>query len=368
MATYYELLLLTPRASGREVEIAFRRQAARYRLATTVDHLLDDPRFVQLINAYLTLSGPLRASYDATLPKTKGAKPPPEAAAPVPLVSLSAIDRRMLVARLALWRTEHVECIGYLRALLATEPGYAPGWAMLGETLLSINHADDALPALERAVALAPTVPSYAARLQHARDVQAGVAEYEPELTPEDLYARDVRRKRLAVAAVVGLLGLAIVAHALAAPLAPLPNAMYVPWHTVGAEALGMLVCFFALGFGRLLQPFEQTMLLSSLPAGDRGRIRNYPYGLILLVMTVPSLWLAALVLLIMGAMDEEWPVSPTIMLGVCALANGLLTFLVYRLPDMHDHWSGTLLIGGNALVLAAMLGWWVGSLGADDI
>ena len=380
MDTYYELLQLKPRASVRQVDIAFRRLVARYRPSTTVDHLLDDPQFVRYMNAYLTLTGPQRAAYDAALSRRRhstrprGARPtqadarPTQLPEPAPLAALPPLEQRMLMARIAGWRTEHVECIGYLRGLLAVEPHYAPAWAMLGEILLTIRHADDAVQALERAIQLEPNNAAYAGRLRHAREVQAETAEYIPELTPQELYTRATLRARRIVAAVVGLLALAIMLYAFLAPIVPRPDALNVPWRTVAELAVGAVVCFFALAYAGLLQPFERVMLWSSMAAGDRGRIRSYPYGLILLVTAVPSMWLATLVLLIIACMDEEWPVSASVMLGACALLNGVLTFLVSRLPDYHDHWSGVLLLGGNALVLAAMLGWWLGSLLADEL
>jgi len=378
MDTFYDLLLLKPGAPVRQVEIAFRRLAARYRPSTTVDHLFDDPRFVSYMNAYLTLTGPARAAYDAALAHHRSlARPqnhPTPANAghsvavlpePAPLAQLPLIERQLLMARIALWRTEHVECIGYLRALLASEPHYAPGWAMLGEILLTIRRSGDAVSALECAVAIDP---AYTPRLRHARQVEDGVAEYVPALTPEELYARETRRRRLGVAIVLAMIALATLLYAFLTPIIPQPEAFFVPWQTVGVLAGGVAVLFFALAYDGLLQPFERVMLWSTMAAGDRGRIRSYPHGLILLVTAIPSLWLAVLVLLIIAVMDEEWPVSPSLMLGICAVLTGMLTLLVFQHPLAHDHWSGTLLLGGNALVLAAMLGWWAGSLSADEL
>ncbi len=114
--------------------------------------------------------------------------------------------------------------------------------------------------------------------------------------------------------------------------------------------------------YGRWLQPFEQVMLWSSLPVGERGTIYNYPYGLILFVTAVPSLWLCMASLLVMAVLDEEWPTSPSLVLGVCILLTLVLTSLVYYHAGS-QHWLGMFLLGGNALVIASMLGWWAGSI-----
>jgi len=54
-------------------------------------------------------------------------------------------------------------------------------------------------------------------------------------------------------------------------------------------------------------------------------------------------------------------------MLCACAVVTLVLTLAVYLTPAGHAHWTGTLLMGGNALLLAAMLGWWSGSLGRSS-
>jgi hypothetical protein len=283
---------------------------------------------------------------------------------PTPWDEIDVRQRVLLTARISLWRREHVEGIHLLRSTLDRDPHFAEAWAMLGEFFLHIARLEEGVQAYERAVADAPEDASYAARLQHVRAALAGTVELQIEISPEEEMLIEERRQRKTVTSAILALAIFTLFVSFVLPLRPNPEALYVPWRAVIIQAIGMFLVFLALSYGRLLQPFEHVMLWSGMRAGDRGTIRNYPYALILLVATVPSMWFAFVALLIIAFMDEEWPVSPTIMLGACVLVNLLLVYFVFMLTG-HAHWSGTLLVGGNALVLTAMLGWWLGSLGS---
>jgi len=368
MPDYYEILMLQPKATTAEVEASFRRVVARYRPTLTVEQLFTDPRFLLRMNAYLTLNSPLRSQYDAQRKQEsgnarKGAEleeaqeaPPP----PRPLDEYSRRDLQMLMARIAAWREEPVEAIHLLRVLLQREGEFAPGWALLAEIYFSLDRLEEGIHALQRAVQADGQNTAYAARLQHAEEALAGKVALKVALSPEEELLREERRKRWLIAGVIMLAGLAAFVYAVLPPYRPFPEAFYVPWLMVGKLALALCLLFIGAGYGRLLVPFERALLWSAMPAGDRGRIRSYPYGLLLFVTAVPSLWLAVITWVIIALSEEEWPPSPTIMLGACALLTAGLAVLMYFTCGQ---WLGTALVGGNLLAIAAMLGWWLGSV-----
>lgn len=361
MKNYYNLLMLQPKATSVEVEASFRRVIARYRPTLTVEQLFADPRFIERVNAYLTLKSPQRPQYDELLKRaaTEEAKPP------TPLTHFSPTDTQIFMARIASWRREPIEAIHLLRSLLQKEPGHAAGWAMLGEVYFIVDRLEDGIQAYQNAVQAEPKNTTFSTRMQQAKDALVGKGRLKIELSPEEELLREERRKRWRVATAIMLIGAALIAYSFF-PHRQFEGAFYVPWISVGIQALGVFALFIGLGFGRIMQPFERVMLWSSMPAGDRGTVKSYPYGLILFVTAVPSLWLALLVLGIMAAMDEEWPTSPSIMLGVCLLLTLALTYVVYCAFG-HQNWVPTLIIGGNASVIAAMLGWWMGSFNTPE-
>ena len=372
MKTCYEILQLPPRATSKEVEAAFRRAVARYRPTLSVEQLATDTRFLRLVNAYLTLSDVARAAYDREVQHWQAAvrakldNAPAQPESPTPFAGYAPHAQQLLLARIAYWRREPLGAIHLLRMLLQREPDYAPAWALMGEVYLVIDRLEEGVQAYAHAVHFAPMNTTYAARLAHARAAAAGEVALRVELSPEEELLRAARRRRWRVTFVCSLLATAIIVNAIFTPCSLPPSALYVPWWSVGRLALGTFLLFFGLGYGRLLLPFERAMLWSSLPVSERGRTRSYPFGLLLFVTTLPSLWFSVVALLVMAVMDEEWPISPSILLGSCALLTLAMTLRVYDCSG-HQHWGGMLFVGGNALVLTAMLGWWVGSLNMAD-
>lgn len=361
MRTYYDFFNLKPNATPIEVEASFRRFLARYRPTIEAETLFADARFRTYLNAYLTLRGPLRTRYDEIL----AASAEKNVALPAPLEDLSLLERRLLMARAAYLRRETVSAIHLLRTTLEKEPGYAPGWALMGEVYFTIDRIEEGIQAYQRAVAADEKNTVYATRLQHARDALAGKVELKIEESPEEELRREERRKRWRVTACILLIGLACLAAAFVLRLEPDAGLLYLPVRSVLLQAGGVFILMLALAFGRLMPSFERHMVWSGMAAGDRGRMRQYPYGLIFIVTAVPSMWASLLALIVMAFMDEQWPTPQSIMIGLCVLLNAGLTAMMYVLH--HDHWTGTLFMGGNALVLAAMLGWWIGSFGSPS-
>jgi curved DNA-binding protein CbpA len=355
--TYYDLLNLSPRATTVQIEAMFRRVVARYRPTITTEQVFNDKRFQAILNAYLTLVGATRARYDAEL-----AANPNEPYTPEPLVKLTPLERRMLLVRIAIWRREQSEALHLLRALLETQPGHAPAWALMGEVHFLIDRLEDGIRAYERAVAAAPNDTTYAARLQHARQAQAGLVELYLEPSPEEELLAEERRVRRLMMAGIGAVGLVVIAMAFLIEKQFNSSALYVPWRSVFILTLGVGILCAALAYGRVLQPFERTMIWTSMAAHSRGGERSYPYGLIVFVTAVACMWLSVVSLVIIAFMDEEWPWSATIVMGICVVLNIALTLVVSTL--LPGYWAGTLLVGGNLPAIGGLLGWWAGYIG----
>lgn len=80
-------------------------------------------------------------------------------------VDLAAMQRR--AAQEAQIRADTERMIAQLRERLAAEPNRADGWLLLGRSLLAIDRAAEAVPALDRAIALQPDdAESYALRAE----------------------------------------------------------------------------------------------------------------------------------------------------------------------------------------------------------
>ncbi len=368
MPTYYEYLDLPPNATADDVEMGFRWFLVRHRPAADVEQIFTSPSFRRYLNAYLTLKSPLRAHYDELLSQFQQAEKsgkiwgnPPEFN---PLEELTPTERRMLIAQAAHWRRQSASAVHLLRLMLDREPGYAAGWALLGEVFFSIDHLDDGIRAYERAVQAVPRNGTYQARLQHALDAATGKIALEIEPSPEDLLLRKERKQRLRISIPVGMLALSLLGMSGWRAVHEL-GFLFIPWNAVFVQMAGFSMLWWALGYGRLAPPYERVMLWATTSVFDRGRLNNYPTGLLLLVTGVSSMWLAVLTIFVLAYMDEEWPVAPSLMVGGCALGNVALILLMNAATG---HWGELLLFGGNLPIIAAMLGWWLGSTNSQRL
>lgn len=365
MKTYYELLHVTPKATPAQVQAVFCRYSARFRPTMTVEQIFTDTRFRDCVNAYLTLYGAERHAYDAALGKASGKEDAPPPALPRPYDALTDDERMLLMARIAYWRREMVEGIHLLRTLLERSPEDAAAWALLGEIYLAVGHLDDGQRAYQLAVESAPGNAVYAARLRHTQDAKAGKVALQIEPSPEQEMLREERKKRWLAMTIIALLGLAMLAVAYTRPLNTTTlGFLDIPWRVVAIQALGLAILFAALGYGRMLEPFERALVWSTTTAGDRGSLKNYPQGLLLLVLSVASIWVAVVGAIVMALMDDEWSPSTGTLLGVSVLVNVGLGAALYKLGLP---WGYTCTFGGNLLVIAGMLGWWIGSLGTPE-
>lgn len=365
MNTYYDLLSVPPKATPIEVRAIFRRFVARYRPTITIDQLSNDQRFLRYVNAYLTLHGDHRFEYDELIAKMTDPQSPPPT--PRPYDDLSAQERQLLMAQLGLWRQEMVETIHLLRSMLEKNTGNAEGWSLLGEVYFTIGRVNEGVNAYTRAVKADPENGKYATRLQHAQDAAAGKVQLQIEPSPEEELLREERQQRRRVMLAIALVGIAIIVFAFFRPInhhATL-GFLNIPWNVVFLQCLGTAVLLAGLGFGRVLEPFERALIWSSVAAGDRGTIQNYPIALLLLAMSAASLWLGVIGMVIIAIMDDEWRPSTLGMLGICIIQNLCLVSLVHF--GSHLSWGTTLIFGGNLLPIAGMFGWWLGSMGKSQ-
>jgi hypothetical protein len=368
MNTYYELLDLHPKAARAEIYAVFRRVAASYRPTISVEQVVMDDRFREYLNGYLTLYGAQRDAYDAALRQAKAqadAKTP--LTPPRPFDALPITDRHLLLARLALWRRETMEAVHQLRLMLEREPTSAVGWSVLGETLFIIGHLDDGIKAYEYAVKYAPEDETYADRLEHARDVQAGKAELDLERSPEEELLRKAQLIRWKEIAWISTLGLVALVYAFICPIhATAIGFLDIPWRNVVLQAVGVMLVMAALAYGRVLSPFERTMIRTTTShLSFHGRVSEVPNGLLLFVMSMISLWFGVAGMIVFAQMMEEWSLSTLVLFGGCALCNIALT--LFLALGLHLPWQATLIGGGNILALAGMLGWWVGSFNTPE-
>lgn len=368
MKTYYDYFGLKINATKLQIEAAFQHYVSRYRVTADTEMIFTDEVFKKKINAYMVLTSNYRMQYDAAIIKAtpKGKKIPEDVKIPdIDLYGqMSSVDRRLFMVNAAIWRRQMPSAMHILRGLIDTHPKNARVWALLGEVYLITDRLEEGIKSYERAITNDPENAEYRARMEHARLVLDGVIDLYIEPSPEERLLIEERRGRqkgmigICVAAVI-ILVYAFMPDMLA--LSPTASfSLYIPWKSVFMQAAGLGIMAYGLAYGRLLPSFEKQMIHATLPVFEGGSTSNYPYGMLLMVTGTVCVWLGAVTVAVMGAMDEEWPVGPSITVGVAAMLD-LATVLIMNAAG--QPWLGTLAFGGNLALLAALLGWWFGTL-----
>jgi len=361
MQNYFEMLNIKEGATPTDASFAFRRLAVRYRATTTADQLIADQRFRQFINAYLTLTdSKLHAKYLERWNSTKRASLPDL----LPFDTFPPEERQMLMAQIAFWRREQIEALHTLRELVDRYPNHANAHAMMGEVYFQVGRIDDGIHSYQRAVKEAPANTQFADRLHHALQAQAGVVELYIEPSIEEQMLAEERRQRRWKMIGICCVGLLFICYVFIRPQ-QLSESFNIPWKSVWMLLPALFLLMFGLAYGRLLDPYERVMVFNGVSVGSRGSVRNYPYGLLLFVTCAISLLLGVCYLVAIAVIEEEWPTSTSILLGICVAIVAILSVLVHIASPYN--WVGTLIFGGNFLAIAGIIGWWAGSMGTTD-
>ncbi len=362
MLNYFEMLNIKEGATPSDASFAFRRLVVRYRSTTTTDQLIADQRFRQFINAYLTLTdSKLNAKYNEMWNSPKRASLPDI----LPLDNLPQEERRMLMAQIAFWRREQIEALHILRELVERYPNHACAHAMMGEVYFQVGRIDEGIHAYQRAIREAPTNTQYADRLHHALQAQAGVCELaiEPSIE-EQLLAEERRRRRWKMIGICSV-GLLFMIYVFVTRKQLYIDSFNIPWKSIWMLVPALFLLMYGLAYGRLLDSYERVMVFNGMSVSTHGAVRNYPYGLLLFVTCAISLWLGVCYLIAIAVMEEEWPTSTSILLGICVVVISLLSLMV-NIASPYN-WVGTFIVGGNLLAIAGIIGWWAGSMGTSD-
>ncbi len=368
MKTYYDYFGLKINASKLQIEAAFQHYVSRYRVTADTEMIFTDEAFKKKINAYLVLTSSYRLQYDAPIIKAiaKSKKKIADIDIKLPEIDLygqmSSIDRRIFMVNAAIWRRQMPSAMHILRGIIDTNPKHAPAWALLGEVYLMTDRLEEGIKSYERAITADPENGDYRARLEHARQVLDGVVDLYIEPSPEEKLLMEEKHARQK-----GMLGICAVSlffliyAFMPEMLKPISSySLYIPWRSVSFQAIGLGIMAFGLGYGRILPSFEKLMIHASLPIFDHGSTNNYPYGMLLLITSTVCMWLGLVAVVIMSAFDEEWPIGPSVTVGVAILFNlATVLYLFYT----GENWLGTLAFGGNLAVIASLTGWWFGTL-----
>jgi len=355
---YYEILGLPRTASPQEIKKRFRELARKYHPDVHQDKALAQRAFVQIMEAYRTLSDPAaRSRYDGS---TGGSQVPPRAARQphVPPRPKGGEGRRLLSdAQYAFVKGRFGEAASLCRQALKINPNLSRAHAVLGDIYRIQGRTEQAISEYGYAVQLDPGDRESAWKMERLVRDEANAIRRESGAPP------------IRIASAQLLVGNAIgwgIAFLLVLLIRVFPGdpirglGDYIPalsqWSgnlVFFLVAAGVLVGLLLSLNGALGHPDEELMF-QPIPLAAR-RARSLPIGIAVVLLSVVLFYGAAAFYLLVAAFQER--VSRSV-LRLCAAVIAIAVFAAAMYVPARGQ---VLLYGGNVVFPAMVAGWYVG-------
>lgn len=370
---YYTLLGLSPKATPEEIKRRYRKLVRRYHPDVRPDKEVAHQQFVQLVEAYQTLSDPQRRrAYDAALQHLAHPSPQRAARAPAPPVRprtptapqsawKSQIEALLSMAERSLARQEYAAAIENCQKIVALDPRHARAHALWGDACLERGEFDQAILRYSFAVQFDPHSILYQEKLQQAvREEQIAESRQRKQAGrpfPSSPRPRRAIPGRPCLNAVLVLAALSLIVWALKQPGPALSERIAIPLHgALSALGLGFLTGML-LAFNGWLGSFDEELIYATVQDRPGG---GAPVGLFLCIASLVWVYFGLVVYFVVALLNEYLSRSILIAFGVTFLIVGMAALLA---PQA---WKPILLYGGNFVFIAVILGWLGGNVGQN--
>ncbi len=353
---YYGVLGVSRSAGPDEIKRRYRQLVRNHHPDVAADQEAAHQRFIAIVEAYRTLSDPVRRrAYDAV-----------QATAPPPVTTRSAqvqeqIDDWFRHAVHRLEENDLAAAAAQCRKILGLDPHHAAAQAMLGDVALSRQEWDQALVFYSGAVSSAPRNLNYARKLRDAAEAgQSARAAAERRQRAEEqrrraIEALNARHEYAPYSTVLGAGWLVLLlGWAGRTPGPPLTGWFPLPVNVALAAVGTGLVVGFVLGINRL--------------GGGETRRRD-PVTLALGLAAVVQFYLGVVGYVILSAVRER--LVPSLSVAFAAsfgLVAALAGLSLLADPPRQGLWLATFAWGGNLVFPALLLGLGLGRLGLRPV
>ena len=356
---YYEILGLPTTATTAEIKRRYRELARKFHPDVVQDKAFGQRAFVQIAEAYKTLTDPIkRRDYNLTLqPRNTG-----PAYTTGSSTGVRTGDRLIQDAEFAFIRGRLTEAIGLCRQAIRKGQSKARAHAILGDIYRIQGRIDMAINEYMMAKQLDPANMDVAVKLNRLQQRQR----IRREKASESKIHEDKSPKALARTALINVSGWGLAFFILLLltvyPGRPavtfqhyLPFVSMWSWNlfaAILADAIlvGMLMCM----TGVIAHP-DDELIFDSL--GDAKTVAIVPTGILLLLFSIFSFWIAAGLYLIISLIQESISRS-VISVFVATVVIVLIAAIVYP-----QGWHQILLFAGNLTFIGMVIGWYIGAV-----
>ena len=358
---YYEILGLRRTATIQEIKKRYRELARKYHPDVHRDKALAQRAFVQIVEAYKTLSdGAARRQYDESL-----GRPTPAPGAPTrgrgyaqsSRPRITEAQRLVTEAQFAFVRGKFSEAAIKCRQALRSNPNLARAHAILGDINRIQNRIEPAIVEYGFAVQLDPSDRESRRKMERLVRGEASAMRRESHVP----LTRAVTAELL-VGNMIGW-GIAFFLLLLIYIFPGVPIAGFREYLPTLSRWSGNLIFFLAadgalvgllLSLNGMLGHPDDELMSQPVPVAARNA-QFLPVGIVVLLLSVVFFYGAAAFYLLIGALQEH--VSRSVLWVFTAVAGITIVAAIMYVPSR----TQVLLYGGNVVFLAMVAGWYLG-------
>jgi curved DNA-binding protein CbpA len=364
-ADLYDILGVSPDADFADIKQSYRRLVREFHPDVSADKLAAHDRFVAIVNAYKTLSDPIkREMYDRSRQR-EAQRVAPEYSWKEELRQQS-IDSLLTAAELYLFRGQPELAIVKCQEVLQRDPNNPHAYALMGDIYRELSKFNEAVMMYTYAVQFAPKSQLYQRRLEELLQMEQATAQRERRArnpfppAPAQPITQNPKPKTQnppsPVAVAVGVVCIAFTLASLAwvwfAPGELLFNV--VPKHALIAAALSAFLLGLALPLLHWVGHVDEELFMSA----DTFAGGAFPVGTLIGLLGLFWFYLSVVCYVVLALVQEQFSWSVVKMIGI---AFALVCIFAGLCPAIATQ---VFLWGGNVIFTSLLIGWSVGSMG----
>lgn len=358
--THYEVLGLSRNATLVQIKRKYRQMVRKYHPDVANDKELAHKLFLQINEAYQTLSDPAsRRAYDAALEHLTRSKTATATASQASGVPAASVDKHIKDAQWAFIQRRFQDAASHCKEAIKADGQNAYAHVILGDVYRAQGKYNSAIRAYSNALQFSPNDHETEKKLSQVVAKQL-TAERKKKHTEEKQHTKQISYDRKPSHAAFNMIWWTVAVFLImligAYPGKPIAwLSVYIPqisgwsWNLVGLMFGASVVAGMSLSVNGLLSHPDNELLF------ENGSVSA---GLILLIGSgfffLGSAVLYTLISLIQGTLSKS-----VMTVFACAMAVVLFAAMNYD-PVVRKQ---VLLFGGNVTFLSCLIGWYIGSM-----
>ena len=364
-ADLYDILGVSPDADFADIKQSYRRLVREFHPDVSADKLAAHDRFVAIVNAYKTLSDPIkREIYDRSRQR-EAQRVAPEYSWKEELRQQS-IDSLLTAAELYLFRGQPELAVVKCQEVLQRDPNNPHAYALLGDIYRELSKFNEAVTMYTYAVQFAPRSQLYQRRLEELLQMEQAAAQRAKTQSAVSSEQSAVGRPHAHTPTRPYVPSPAAIAVGIACIVLALSSFAWVwfdpgellfsivPKNALVAAALSAFLLGLALPLLHWVGHVDEELFMSA----DTFAGGAFPVGTLIGLLGLFWFYLSVVCYVVLALVQEQFSWSVVKMIGI---AFALVCIFAGLCPAIATQ---VFLWGGNVIFTSLLIGWSIGSMG----